>query len=154
MPPEVGDPAPNFTLPRSGGGQQSLKDLRGRKVVLYFYPKADTPGCTQEAMAFSALKARFAAAGTEVIGISADPVKAQDRFTAKRKLTTPLLSDETHEVLEAYGVWGEKTMFGRRYMGILRTTLLIDPKGRVARVWEKVKVEGHAEEVLRAAREL
>jgi thioredoxin-dependent peroxiredoxin len=154
MPPEVGDMAPDFSLPRSGGGRQSLKDLRGRKVVLYFYPKADTPGCTQEAMAFSALKARFDAAGTEVIGISADPVKAQDRFTAKRKLTTPLLSDESHEVLEAYGVWGEKTMFGRRYMGILRTTLLIDPKGRVAQVWEKVKVEGHAEEVLRAARDL
>jgi peroxiredoxin Q/BCP len=154
MPPEPGDPAPDFTLPRSGGGRQSLKDLRGRKVVLYFYPKADTPGCTQEAMAFSALKAKFAAAGTDVIGISADPVKAQDRFTAKRKLTTPLLSDETHEVLEAYGVWGEKTMFGRRYMGILRTTLLLDARGRVARVWEKVKVEGHAEEVLRAAREL
>jgi peroxiredoxin Q/BCP len=154
MPPEVGDLAPDFTLPRSGGGQQSLKDLRGRKVVLYFYPKADTPGCTQEAMAFSALKAKFAAAGTDVIGISADPVKAQDRFTTKRKLTTPLLSDETHEVLEAYGVWGEKSMFGRRYMGILRTTLLIDARGRVAQVWEKVKVEGHAEEVLRAAREL
>jgi thioredoxin-dependent peroxiredoxin len=154
MPPEVGDPAPEFSLPRSGGGQQSLKDLRGRKVVLYFYPKADTPGCTQEAMAFSALKAKFAAAGTDVIGVSADPVKAQDRFTAKRKLTTPLLSDETHEVLEAYGVWGEKTMFGRRYMGILRTTFLIDARGRVAEVWEKVKVEGHAEEVLRAARAL
>jgi thioredoxin-dependent peroxiredoxin len=154
MSPEVGDPAPDFTLPRSGGGQQSLKELRGRKVVLYFYPKADTPGCTQEAMAFGALKAKFAAAGTEVIGISADPVKAQDRFTAKRKLTTPLLSDETHAVLEAYGVWGEKTMFGRRYMGILRTTFLIDGRGRIARVWEKVKVEGHAEEVLRAAREI
>jgi peroxiredoxin Q/BCP len=154
MPPEVGDPAPEFSLPRSGGGQQSLKDLRGRKVVLYFYPKADTPGCTQEAMAFSALKAKFAAAGTDVIGISADPVKAQDRFTTKRKLTTPLLSDETHEVLEAYGVWGEKSMFGRRYMGILRTTFLIDARGRIAEVWEKVKVEGHAEEVLRAARAL
>lgn len=154
MPPEVGDPAPDFSLPRSGGGRQSLKDLRGRKLVLYFYPKADTPGCTQEAMEFSALKGKFSAADTEVVGISADPVKAQDRFTAKRKLTTPLLSDETHEVLEAYGVWGEKTMFGRRYMGILRTTFLIDARGRIARVWEKVKVEGHAEEVLRAAREL
>jgi peroxiredoxin Q/BCP len=154
MTPAIGEPAPDFTLRRSGGGQLSLADLRGRKVVLYFYPKANTPGCTQEAIAFSRLKTRFAEAGTEVIGVSADPVKAQDRFTAKHGLSTPLLSDETHAMLEAYGVWGEKTLFGRRYMGVLRTTVLIDRTGRIARVWPKVTVDGHAEDVLEAARAL
>lgn len=154
MPPAIGEPAPDFSLPRNGGGRIALSDLRGRNVVLYFYPKANTPGCTQEAIAFSRLQARFADADTEVIGVSADPVKAQDRFTAKHGLSTPLLSDETRTMLEAYGVWGEKTLFGRRYMGILRTTVLIDRDGRIARVWPKVTVEGHAEEVLEAARAL
>ncbi len=154
MPPAIGEPAPDFTLPRNGGGRIALADLRGRKVVLYFYPKANTPGCTQEAIAFSRLKARFADVETEVIGVSADAVKAQDRFTAKHGLSTPLLSDETRTMLEAYGVWGEKTLFGRRYMGIVRTTVLIDRDGRVARVWPKVTVEGHAEDVLEAARAL
>jgi peroxiredoxin Q/BCP len=154
MPPAIGEPAPDFTLPRNGGGRIALADLRGRKVVLYFYPKANTPGCTQEAIAFSRLKARFADVDTEVIGVSADAVKAQDRFTAKHGLSTPLLSDETRTMLEAYGVWGEKTLFGRRYMGIVRTTVLIDRDGRVAQVWPKVTVEGHAEDVLEAARAL
>ncbi len=154
MPPAIGEPAPDFTLPRNGGGRIALADLRGRKVALYFYPKANTPGCTQEAIAFSRLKARFADVDTEVIGVSADAVKAQDRFTAKHGLSTPLLSDETRTMLEAYGVWGEKTLFGRRYMGIVRTTVLIDRDGRIARVWPKVTVEGHAEDVLEAARAL
>lgn len=151
--PAIGEPAPDFALPSAGGGQIALADLRGRKVVLYFYPKAGTPGCTQEAIAFSRLKPQFAAAATEVIGISADPVKAQGRFAARHGLTTPLASDETHAMLAAYGVWGEKTMFGRRYMGIRRTTVLIDPAGRIARVWTHVKVDGHAEAVLEAVRE-
>ena len=154
MAPAVGELAPDFTLRRNGGGHLSLAELRGRKVVLYFYPKANTPGCTREAIAFSRLRPRFAEAETEVIGVSADPVKAQDRFTAKHGLSTPLLSDETHAMLEAYGVWGEKTLFGRRYMGILRTTVLIGRAGRVARIWPKVTVDGHAEEVLEAARAL
>lgn len=149
-----GDKAPDFSLPRDGGGSVSLTDFAGRKLVLFFYPKADTPGCTREAIAFSGLKRAFNAADTEVVGVSADPVKRQDGFRDKHALTVALASDEGRRVLEAYGVWAEKSMYGRRFMGIVRTTLLIDRKGRIARVWPKVTVEGHAAEVLAAAKAL
>ncbi|MCC6890814.1 MAG: thioredoxin-dependent thiol peroxidase [Hyphomicrobiales bacterium] len=149
-----GSKAPPFTLPRDGGGTVSLSDLKGRKLVLYFYPKANTPGCTRESVDFSKLKPAFAKASTEVFGVSADPVKAQDAFRNKHKLTVPLLSDEHHQMLAAYGAWGEKSMYGRTFMGIIRTTVLIDAEGRIARIWPKVKVEGHAKEVLEAAKAL
>lgn len=152
--PTEGSPAPQFRLPRDGGGEVSLADFAGRKLVLYFYPKADTSGCTREAQDFSALKAEFAAAGADILGVSADPVKKLDAFKAKRQLAIPLASDETHHMLEAYGVWGEKSMYGRTYMGIARSTFLIGPDGRIARIWPKVKVDGHAAEVLAAAKSL
>jgi peroxiredoxin Q/BCP len=150
----LGIPAPNFRLTRDGGDTISLADFKGKKLILYFYPKADTPGCTIEAKDFSRLQADFTKAGAAVVGVSADPVKKQDAFKTKHHLTTPLASDETHEMLEDYGVWGEKSMYGKTFMGITRTTVLIDPDGRVARIWPKVKVDGHAEEVLAAARAL
>jgi len=149
-----GSKAPPFKLPRDGGETVSLSDFKGRKLVLFFYPKADTPGCTRESIEFSKLRAGFAKAGTDVLGISADPVKAQDAFKKKHKLTVGLLSDEKHEMLEAYGVWGKKSMYGKTFMGIVRTTLLISPDGKIARIWPKVKVDGHAEEVLAAAKAL
>jgi len=149
-----GSKAPPFELPRDGGGSTSLADFKGKKLVLYFYPKADTPGCTRESIAFSKLRAAFSRAGTEVIGISADPVKAQDAFKKKHKLSVALLSDETHEMLEAYGAWGKKSMYGRTFMGIVRMTVLIGPDGKIARIWPKVRVDGHAEEVLAAAKAL
>jgi peroxiredoxin Q/BCP len=149
-----GTKAPAFSLPRDGGTTVSLADFKGQNLVLYFYPRADTPGCTVESKAFSALSAAFAKAGTAVLGVSADPVKAQDAFKAKHRLAIPLASDETHQMLNAYGVWGEKSMYGKKFMGITRTTLLIGPDGRIARIWPKVKVEGHAEEVLAAAKAL
>jgi thioredoxin-dependent peroxiredoxin len=149
-----GAKAPDFTLPCDGGGRVSLADFEGRKLVLYFYPRADTPGCTREAQAFSALRNDFAAAGTAILGVSADPVDAQDAFKAKHGLTIALASDETHRMLEAYGVWGEKSMYGRTFMGVSRATFLIDANGRIARSWPKVKVEGHAEDVLQAAKSL
>jgi peroxiredoxin Q/BCP len=149
---EVGASAPAFTLPRDGGGDVSLTDFRGSQLVLFFYPKASTPGCTQEAQAFSALVKNFKAAHTAILGVSADPVKAQDRFKAKFDLTIPLASDEGHAMLTAYGVWGEKSLYGRTFHGVFRTTFLIDAKGRIRRIWRKVKVAGHAEEVLAAAK--
>jgi peroxiredoxin Q/BCP len=152
--PGPGKKAPAFALPRDGGGTVSLADFAGRKLVLYFYPKADTPGCTKEAIDFSRLKAAFARADTEVIGISADPVPAQDKFKTKHDLTITLASDETHKMLEAYGVWREKSMYGRKFMGIVRATFLIGPDSRIARVWPKVSVDGHADEVLAAAKAL
>lgn len=152
--PAAGAKAPDFTLPGDGGGKVSLKDFRGRKLVLYFYPKADTPGCTREAIAFNGLKAKFAKAETAILGVSADPVKAQDAFKRKHGLGIALASDETHKMLTDYGVWGEKSMYGRTFMGITRATFLIGADGRIARVWPKVKVDGHAEEVLAAARAL
>jgi peroxiredoxin Q/BCP len=152
--PEAGSPAPDFTLPRDGGGNISLADFRGRKVVLYFYPKADTPGCTKEAIAFSGLAADFAKANTAIIGVSADAVKAQDAFKQKYDLSVALASDEKHQMLDAYGVWGEKSMYGKTFLGVSRATFLIGTDGRIARVWPKVKVDGHAEEVLAAARAL
>jgi thioredoxin-dependent peroxiredoxin len=150
----VGGKAPSFTLPRDGGGEVSLTDFKGKKLVLYFYPKADTPGCTLEAQDFSRLAPAFARAKTAVLGVSADPVKKQDKFKAKHDLAIALGSDETLEMLKAYAVWAEKSMYGRTFMGVLRNTYLIGPDGKIARIWEKVKVAGHAEEVLGAAKEL
>jgi thioredoxin-dependent peroxiredoxin len=151
---QPGTQAPTFTLPRDGGGTISLADFAGRKLVVYFYPRADTPGCTKEAIDFSRLKAAFAKAGTEILGVSADPVPAQDKFKAKHKLAIPLASDETHRMLEAYGVWQEKSMYGRKFIGVVRTTLLIGPDQRIAQIWPKVSVAGHADEVLAAAKAL
>jgi len=156
MPPQLapGSKAPAFSLPRDGGGTVSLADFKGQNLVVYFYPRADTPGCTVESKAFSALAKAFAKAGTAVLGVSADPVTAQDKFKAKHDLAIPLASDETHKMLDAYGVWGEKSMYGKTFMGITRATYLIDKGGLIARIWPKVKVEGHAEEVLAAAKAL
>jgi peroxiredoxin Q/BCP len=151
---EVGDKAPAFTLSRDDGGAASLADFKGRKLVLYFYPRADTPGCTREAIDFSRLRDQFKKAGTEILGVSADPVKAQNAFKTKHKLTIGLLSDETHRMLEAYGVWGEKSMYGKTFMGIARNTLLVGKDGKIVRIWRKVKVDGHADEVLAAAQAL
>ena len=152
MPLSEGDPAPDFDLPASGGGRVSLSALRGQAVVLYFYPKDDTSGCTLEAQGFNALLPDFAAAGARVIGLSPDPVKSHDKFCGKYGLAFPLASDEDKRTLAAYGVWVERSMYGRKYMGVDRTTVLIDREGRIARLWPKVKVPGHAEEVLEAAR--
>jgi peroxiredoxin Q/BCP len=145
--------APDFRLPRDGGSAVSLADFAGEKLVIYFYPRADTPGCTREAMDFSRLGKDFAAAHTKVIGVSADPVKAQDAFRDKYKLDVPLVSDETRGMIKAYGAWGEKSMYGRTFEGIVRTTVLVGADGRVQRVWRHVKVDGHADAVLSAARE-
>jgi peroxiredoxin Q/BCP len=149
-----GTKAPPFKLPRAGGGDIALADFKGRKLVLYFYPRADTSGCTREAIDFTALKGAFTRAGTDILGVSADPVPALDAFKAKHRLGIALASDETRRMLEAYGVWQEKSMYGRKFMGVVRTTVLIGPDGRVARVWHKVKIPGHAEEVLAAAKAL
>jgi thioredoxin-dependent peroxiredoxin len=151
---QPGAKAPSFTLPRDGGGTLSLADFAGRAFVLYFYPKADTSGCTKEAIDFSRLKRAFGEAGADILGVSADPVPAQDKFKAKHKLSIALGSDETHRMLEAYGVWQEKSMYGRKFMGIVRTTFLIGPDQRIARVWPKVSVTGHAEEVFAAVKAL
>jgi thioredoxin-dependent peroxiredoxin len=152
--PVAGALAPAFSLPRDGGGTVSLKDFAGRKLVLYFYPRADTPGCTIEAIDFSRLKAAFGRARADVLGVSADAVAAQDKFKKKHKLSIALASDETRKMLEAYGVWQEKSLYGRKFFGIVRATFLIGPDGRVAQVWPKVSVAGHAEEVLTAAKNL
>jgi thioredoxin-dependent peroxiredoxin len=151
---EPGMKAPDFRLPRDGGGTASLADFAGRKLVLYFYPKADTPGCTKEAIDFSRLKGAFSKAGADILGVSADPVPAQDKFKAKHDFSITLASDEAHRMLEAYGVWREKSMYGRKFLGIVRTTILIGPDQRIARVWPKVSVAGHAAEVLAAAQSL
>ena len=149
-----GQKAPGFRLPRDGGSVVTQADYAGRKLVLFFYPRADTPGCTREAIDFTRLKDTFAAAGTAVLGISADPLKAQEKFRDKHGLSIPLISDETHEMLGAYGAWGEKSMYGKRFLGILRTTVLVGADGKVAKVWRNVRVDGHADEVLAAARSL
>jgi peroxiredoxin Q/BCP len=146
-----GTRAPSFNLPRDGGGTVSLADYAGRKLVLFFYPRADTPGCTKEAMDFTRLSAAFAAHQIAVLGISADPVKAQEAFRNKHQLSIALLSDEKHEMLQAYGAWGEKSMYGRTFQGIIRTTVLVGATGRIVRVWRNVRVDGHADEVLAAA---
>jgi peroxiredoxin Q/BCP len=149
-----GQTAPDFTLPRDGGGEITLSALRPRKVVLYFYPKDDTSGCTREAQSFTEHAAAFAEAGAVVVGVSKDSVKSHDKFVAKYGLGVILASDEASDVCERYGVWVEKSMYGKKYMGIERSTFLIDGTGTVRRVWPKVKVEGHAEEVLAAVRAL
>jgi peroxiredoxin Q/BCP len=148
----AGAKAPAFTLRKDGGSKVSLSDFKGGKLILYFYPKADTPGCTKEAMEFSRLRADFAKAGTTILGVSADPVTAQDKFKAKHRLSIALGSDETKDMLTAYGAWGEKSMYGRKFMGVLRKTFLIGPDGRIIQIWPKVRVPGHAREVLLAAR--
>jgi len=150
----VGDKAPNFKLPGDDGGTVALADFKGRKLVVYFYPRADTPGCTRESIDFSKQRAAFSKAGADVIGVSADPVKAQEAFKKKHKLTVGLLSDETHAMLEAYGAWGKKSMYGKTFMGITRMTYLIGPDGRIAQVWPRVKVDGHTAEVLAAVKAL
>ena len=150
----IGTQAPAFSLPATDRREISLDNLKGRKVVLYFYPKDDTSGCTLEAQNFQALKQDFAAADTEIIGVSPDSLKSHDKFRAKYGLNFALASDEAKAMLQAYGVWVEKSMYGRTYMGVERTTLLIDREGAIAKVWNKVKVEGHAEEVLAAAKAL
>ena len=152
--PEINDTAPDFTLPRDGGGEVSLSDLRGSKVVLFFYPKDDTPGCTKESIGFSADVEAFEAAGAKVFGISKDPVASHDKFVKKHGLAVPLLSDAEGSVCEDYGVWKEKKMYGKTFMGIERSTFLIDADGKIARVWPKVKVDGHVAEVLDAVRAL
>jgi peroxiredoxin Q/BCP len=152
--PTEGAKAPDFSLPVDGGGSISLSGLSGRNVAIYFYPKADTPGCTKESMDFSRLKPAFERANTTVIGVSADAVAAQDKFKAKHGLTVPLASDPDRAMIERYGVWGEKQMYGKKFMGIERATFLVDGKGVIRKVWHKVKVEGHAEEVLAAAKAL
>ncbi|MET4390758.1 peroxiredoxin Q/BCP [Bradyrhizobium sp. F1.4.3] len=149
-----GHKAPGFRLPRDGGSVVTLADHAGQKLVLFFYPRADTPGCTREAIDFTRLKDAFAAAGTALLGVSADPLKAQEKFRDKHSLGIPLISDEQHEMLEAYGAWGEKSMYGKRFLGILRITVLIGADGKVAKVWRNVRVDGHADEVLAAARSL
>jgi peroxiredoxin Q/BCP len=146
-----GAKAPGFRLPRDGGSTVSLSDHAGKKLVLFFYPRADTPGCTREAIDFTRLSGAFAESGTAVLGVSADPPKAQEAFRDKHELATPLASDETHQMLEAYGVWGEKSMYGKTFQGILRTTVLIGGDGRIIRIWRHVKVDGHVDEVLAAA---
>jgi thioredoxin-dependent peroxiredoxin len=146
-----GTKAPAFHLPRDGGTTVSLSDFAGQKLVLFFYPRADTPGCTKEAIDFTRLSAAFAESKTAVLGVSADPPKAQEAFRNKHQLSVPLASDEQHAMLEAYGVWGEKSMYGRTFLGISRTTVLISADSRVLRIWRNVKVDGHADEVLAEA---
>jgi peroxiredoxin Q/BCP len=149
-----GDLAPDFDLPTDGGGRFKLSDLRGKTVVLYFYPKDDTEGCTIEAIDFTARRADFAAAGAVVVGVSRDTPKSHDRFKAKHDLAVILASDVERQVVERYGVWVEKSMFGRNYMGVERDTFLIAPDGKISRVWRKVRVRGHVEDVLVAAQAL
>jgi peroxiredoxin Q/BCP len=149
-----GAKAPAFRLPRDGGDTVSLADFSGRKLVLFFYPRADTPGCTREAIDFTRLADAFAQSQTAILGVSGDSLKAQEAFRDKHRLAVPLVSDEQHEMLESYGVWGEKSMYGKTFQGILRTTVLIAADGRIARIWRNVKVDGHADDVLAAARAL
>lgn len=152
--PDKGSEAPDFELPRDGGGTLRLSELRGKPVVLYFYPKDDTSGCTAQALDFSARKADFDEIGVAVIGMSPDSRKSHEKFKTKHELSIDLVSDPDKKVLETYGVWVEKSMYGRKYMGVERTTFLIAPDGQIAEVWRKVKVPGHVDAVLEAARAL
>ncbi|ANK12367.1 peroxiredoxin [Erythrobacter neustonensis] len=153
--PGVGDAVPDIALETPEGGRVKPSDFAGEKLVIFFYPKDDTPGCTTENKDFSALKADFAAAGTKLLGVSKDPAKKHARFIAKHDLTAPLASDaEEGGLSDALGVWAEKQMYGKTYMGMVRATYLIDADGKIARIWDKVKVKGHAEEVLAAAQAL
>ncbi|HET7849165.1 MAG TPA: peroxiredoxin [Pseudolabrys sp.] len=149
---EPGAKAPAFALPADDGSEVSLKAFKGRNLVLYFYPRADTPGCTREAIDFTRLRPAFAKANTAILGVSADAIETQNRFKSKHRLKIALASDQTHSALKAYGAWGEKSMYGRKFMGVFRKTVLIDAQGRIVRVWPKVSVPGHAEEVLAAAK--
>ena len=150
----AGDRAPDFELPTDGGGHTRLMDLKGKAVVLYFYPKDDTSGCTAEAIAFNGLRGKFAAAGTALIGVSPDNAASHEKFKRKHDLQFALAADPERTAIEAYGVWKEKSMYGRKYFGVERSTFLIGRDGRLAKVWRKVKVPGHAEEVLAAAKAL
>lgn len=152
--PEVDTQAPDFTLPVTGGGEITLNALQGAPVVLFFYPRDDTPGCTKESIGFSEHLAAFEAVGAKVFGLSRDTMAKHDKFAAKHGLTVPLLSDEEGTVTEAYGVWVEKNMYGKKSMGIERATYLIDAEGKIANVWRKVKVPGHVDAVLEAVRAL
>lgn len=145
-----GDKAPDFSTLTNGGGTLSLADLKGKSVILYFYPRDDTPGCTKEACAFRDHFAAFKKKGAVVLGVSIDPVKSHDKFVEKFKLPFTLLADEDKQIVEAYGVWGQKSFMGRKYMGIHRVTFLIGPDGRIRKIWPKVKPEEHAAEVLAA----
>jgi thioredoxin-dependent peroxiredoxin len=151
---QIGDSAPDFTLKRDGDTTVRLADFAGRKLVIFFYPRADTPGCTLEAIAFTKLANDFEKAGTSVLGMSGDDVGAQTRFRDKHELCVPLAADADLSTIKAYGVWGEKSMYGRTFMGIVRTTVLVGKDGRIARLWRSVKVDGHAAKVLEAARAL
>ena len=152
--PAIGETAPEISLPRDGGDIVALSDFAGQKVVLYFYPKDDTPGCTKEAIGFTESVDDFAAAGAVVLGVSKDSVTKHGKFVAKHDLKIALLSDENGDVCERYGVWVEKNMYGKTYMGIERATFLIGPDGKIAQVWPKVKVPGHVDAVLEAVRAL
>ena len=152
--PDVGSKFPKFELPRDGGETVTLADLKGAKCVVFFYPKDDTKGCTAEAIDFTAQADAFAKAGASIYGVSKDPVAKHDKFVAKHELGVPLLSDAEGDLCEQLGVWVEKSMYGRKYMGIERTTYLLDDKGVIRQVWRKVKVPNHAAEVLKAVEEL
>jgi thioredoxin-dependent peroxiredoxin len=149
-----GEPAPDFELATDGGGRANLKDLKGKPVVVYFYPKDDTSGCTAEAIAFNGLRGKFAAAGASVVGVSPDSAAAHEKFKAKHDLEITLAADPERSAIDAYGVWKEKSMYGRKYFGVERSTFLIGRDGRIARIWRKVKVPGHADEVLAAVKAL
>jgi len=152
--PEPGSFAPDFELPKDGGGTVRLSSLRGRPVVLYFYPKDDTSGCTTEALDFTARKSDFDALGAIILGVSPDSVKKHDKFKAKHGLTIDLLSDEEKQVVQQYGLWIEKSLYGRKYMGVERSTFLIDPEGKIVTSWIKVKIPGHVDAVLEALKKL
>ena len=145
---KIGATAPDFTAPTDGGGTVRLKDLRGKKVVLYFYPKDNTPGCTTESCDFRDAQAKFEAKDAVILGVSPDSVKSHDKFKERFDLPFTLISDEDHKIAEAYGVWQEKSMYGRKYMGIQRSTFVIDEKGKIAAIYDKVKVTGHVADVL------
>jgi peroxiredoxin Q/BCP len=149
-----GDAAPDFEMPASGGRTVRLADYAGKPFLLYFYPKADTPGCTKEACAFQEALPQLGHLGLDVIGVSKDPMKPIEKFATKYNLTFPLASDETTDVTERYGCWAEKSMYGKKYMGIERSTFLVDAAGKIAKVWRKVSVPGHAADVLKAAQAL
>lgn len=151
---EIGDTAPDFTLPTDGDGRAGLSDFKGRKLVLYFYPKDDTPGCTKESCAFNEALAQFGALNTAVLGISKCTPAKHDKFKNKYGLTFPLASDENSDTCERYGVWKEKSMYGKTFWGIERSTFLIDENGKIAAIWRKVKVDGHVDDVQAAAEKL
>jgi len=151
---KIGDLAPDFTLPKDGGGEVTLSGLRGQKVVLYFYPKDDTSGCTSQAEQFTASSKDFVQSGAVIIGVSKDSIKSHDKFKAKYGIGFALLSDESLDVANKYGVWVEKSMYGRKYMGMERTTFLVGPNGNIEKIWRKVKIPGHIAEVLNATKSI